>query len=320
MAQLITNNNYQDFTLAMLQTPDGIAKLNSILSQLSQNISGDTEQVRVYSGVGTPEASVAAGVGSLYMRTDGGSDTSVYRKESGSADTGWIAIKAPASLPLSVANGGTGVDNSAATANNFLYFSSTGVIGNRALSNTDYGNVAGAYTAGTYLICTIPIITNVGTSFTVYTKMLEIRIPRGGTLTIKFGISAYNDGARTGFGKIYRNGSAVGTERTSSGSGTDWADYSEDISGWTAGDLLQIYSKIDAASAIVLVGALRLYTGLPVIEALSSSIATLPVTYFIDGAATPSTLKLNTLGNIGDRIIRNDNGVNYVKTAATTWV
>lgn len=128
MAELINPGNYQDFTLEMLQTPTGIAKLNSILGQLAQNISGDSESVKIYQGVGTPEASVAAGVGSLYMRTDGGADTSVYRKESGSADTGWVAIKAPASLPLSVANGGTGADNSAVAQGYIPYMSATGVI------------------------------------------------------------------------------------------------------------------------------------------------------------------------------------------------
>lgn len=109
-------------------TPDGITRLNSILSQLSQNIAGDTENVRVFQGVGTPEASIAAGVGSLYMRTDGGTDTSIYRKESGSGDTGWVAVKAPATLPLSVANGGLGADNSAQVQGTILYVSATGVI------------------------------------------------------------------------------------------------------------------------------------------------------------------------------------------------
>lgn len=132
MAELINADNYQDFTLETLKSPDGITKLNGLLRQLAQNISGDTEQVRVFSGVGTPESSVAAGVGSLYMRTDGGSDTSVYRKESGSGDTGWVAVKSPASLPLSVANGGTGVDFSSGTSGYYLYFSSTGVIGSVA--------------------------------------------------------------------------------------------------------------------------------------------------------------------------------------------
>lgn len=133
----------------MLQTPSGIAKLNSILSQLSANISGDTEQVRVFSGVGTPEASVAAGVGSLYMRTDGGADTSVYRKESGSADTGWVAIKAPASLPLSTANGGLGADASGWTAGNILYLSATGVISHKDGNHCQLFTSSGTFTAPT---------------------------------------------------------------------------------------------------------------------------------------------------------------------------
>ena len=128
MAELINPSSYNDFTLQSLMTPDGITRLNSLLSQLSQNIVGNTENVRVFQGVGTPEASVAAGIGSLYMRTDGGTDTSIYRKESGSGNTGWVAIKAPATLPLSVANGGFGLDGSSIAQGYIPYTSATGVI------------------------------------------------------------------------------------------------------------------------------------------------------------------------------------------------
>ena len=34
---------------------------------------------------------VAAAVGSIYSRTDGGASTSLYVKESGSGNTGWVA-------------------------------------------------------------------------------------------------------------------------------------------------------------------------------------------------------------------------------------
>jgi len=44
----------------------------------------------LYSGTGSPETVVTAGVGSLYLRTDGGSGTTLYIKESGSGNTGWI--------------------------------------------------------------------------------------------------------------------------------------------------------------------------------------------------------------------------------------
>ena len=43
-----------------------------------------------HAGTGTPEGSVIAGVGSVWQRTDGGAGTSVYIKESGNSNTGWV--------------------------------------------------------------------------------------------------------------------------------------------------------------------------------------------------------------------------------------
>lgn len=43
------------------------------------------------SGAGTPEGVVTATVGSMFTRTDGGASTTLYVKESGSGNTGWIA-------------------------------------------------------------------------------------------------------------------------------------------------------------------------------------------------------------------------------------
>lgn len=42
-------------------------------------------------GTGSPEGAVSAGVGAVWHRTDGGSGTSIYVKESGSGSTGWVA-------------------------------------------------------------------------------------------------------------------------------------------------------------------------------------------------------------------------------------
>lgn len=44
----------------------------------------------IYSGTGSPESVVSASVGSLYLRTDGGAGTTLYVKESGSGNTGWV--------------------------------------------------------------------------------------------------------------------------------------------------------------------------------------------------------------------------------------
>lgn len=45
-------------------------------------------------GSGSPEGLVTASVGSLWSRTDGGTNTTLYRKETGSGNTGWVAVVA----------------------------------------------------------------------------------------------------------------------------------------------------------------------------------------------------------------------------------
>ena len=53
-------------------------------------VSGDTGVVWK-SGAGSPEGAVVASVGSLWTRTDGGTNTTLYVKESGTGNTGWVA-------------------------------------------------------------------------------------------------------------------------------------------------------------------------------------------------------------------------------------
>lgn len=45
----------------------------------------------ILSGAGSPEGVVIAPVGSIYTRTDGGAGTTLYVKESGTGNTGWVA-------------------------------------------------------------------------------------------------------------------------------------------------------------------------------------------------------------------------------------
>jgi len=42
-------------------------------------------------GTGTPEGVVTAAVGSLFTRVDGGTSTTLYVKETGTGNTGWVA-------------------------------------------------------------------------------------------------------------------------------------------------------------------------------------------------------------------------------------
>lgn len=45
----------------------------------------------IIAGTGSPETVITAPVGSLYMRSDGGAGTSLYVKETGAGNTGWVA-------------------------------------------------------------------------------------------------------------------------------------------------------------------------------------------------------------------------------------
>lgn len=45
-------------------------------------------------GAGSPEGAVVAPIGSPYSRTDGSTDTALYRKETGTGNTGWVAVSA----------------------------------------------------------------------------------------------------------------------------------------------------------------------------------------------------------------------------------
>lgn len=53
-------------------------------------LSGSSVAVQILMGSGTPEGNVAARVGSLFLRKDGGAATSLYVKETGTGNTGWV--------------------------------------------------------------------------------------------------------------------------------------------------------------------------------------------------------------------------------------
>lgn len=71
-----------------------VVKSTSAAATLELNSTGGGVTVGgslVKSGTGTPEGSVTAPVGSLFLRTDGGAGSTLYVKESGAGNTGWAA-------------------------------------------------------------------------------------------------------------------------------------------------------------------------------------------------------------------------------------
>lgn len=84
-------SGFSNLTLEAIKTTDGINLLNNMLQVIFDNIPGDTNTVKIYNGYGTPENVISAGKGSLYQRLDGGANTTLYVKESGTGATGWVA-------------------------------------------------------------------------------------------------------------------------------------------------------------------------------------------------------------------------------------
>lgn len=65
-----------------------LEQLRGFLSLKFQQL--DEHDALFFQGTGTPENAVAAPVGALYLRTDGGAGTTIYIKESGTGKNGWV--------------------------------------------------------------------------------------------------------------------------------------------------------------------------------------------------------------------------------------
>lgn len=103
-ASLLAAGSDTDVHIDLVSKNAGLVKANGIQvadissSQTLTNktltapkISGGSGTATISAGTGTPEGVVTAEVGSLFMRTDGGVSTTLYVKESGIGNTGWVA-------------------------------------------------------------------------------------------------------------------------------------------------------------------------------------------------------------------------------------
>jgi len=69
---------------------DGVRSLSTAESDGAYGLELHLGGVMILTGSGTPENNVSAPVGSLFLRDDGAAGTSMYVKETGVGDTGWI--------------------------------------------------------------------------------------------------------------------------------------------------------------------------------------------------------------------------------------
>ena len=92
------NNSSGDWiadTLGFVPLSNGTRDIGSVSSQLNNiyikgavKFNGGT--ILDAYGSGSPEGVLSAYIGSTYRRTDGGAGTSLYVKESGTGNTGWV--------------------------------------------------------------------------------------------------------------------------------------------------------------------------------------------------------------------------------------
>jgi len=114
-----------------------------------------------------------------------------------------------------------------------------------------------AYAAGDCLIIANDAEVDHSTPYQTWTKVKETRVVRNGTLRVKFDFrDSFNAGNDFCKARVYRNGSPVGTERSST---CAYVTYSEDIAGWESGDLCQLYVYSYDMSRHALVKNFRLY-------------------------------------------------------------
>ena len=81
--------SYDDFTV--LSGDSGIVEFTGAGTTTVKAAAFQIGTVTISSGSGTPEGAVTAVVGSLFLRTDGSTSTTLYVKTSGSGNTGWTA-------------------------------------------------------------------------------------------------------------------------------------------------------------------------------------------------------------------------------------
>lgn len=69
-----------------------VTAFNELVDEVTTNTAGiATLDGLIRRGTGSPEGAVTASVGTIFLRSDGGASTTLYVKESGAGNTGWVA-------------------------------------------------------------------------------------------------------------------------------------------------------------------------------------------------------------------------------------
>lgn len=113
----LTGNSTTGWVLATTASSTGTST-NGIADATSfrQGASGPTWT----SGSGTPEGVVTAPVGSTYSRTNGGANTALYIKETGSGNTGWVLSRSSRGPLAAYLSGAPAIANTETVLTSFI--------------------------------------------------------------------------------------------------------------------------------------------------------------------------------------------------------
>ena len=154
------------------------------------------------------------------------------------------------------------------------------------------------------------------TKSTSYVKGIEYTVPRSGALRVVFSLIDFNLGTSS-YGRVYRNGAAVGTERSVATGGMTLTTFSEDITGWTKGDLLQVYIKTGNASYWATLCNAYIAEQSPISYVSSYGRVSAGIGDIV------GSLGSSQVGVQGDTFLRTDGTTTtttlYVKTSPTVW-
>jgi hypothetical protein len=84
--------NGSDGTIASLYNDGVLAGAVNVVGATVAYLLDVANNVGIFTGSGSPEGAVIAGVGSMYLNRAGGTDTTMYTKNSGAGNTGWVAV------------------------------------------------------------------------------------------------------------------------------------------------------------------------------------------------------------------------------------
>ena len=154
--------------------------------------------------------------------------------------------------------GQNGADPQWKTLSGVLRLAASGAV---TISNNAFNN----YTAGNYI--ELASDTEEQTAQTSYTILKQFRITKAGTLRIKFSLATASAGI-IAYGRIYKNGSSWGTERSTTKA--TYTEYSEDLAGWAVGDTIDLYVKTQSGSYAAMVRNFRVYAANPIMPQVLS--------------------------------------------------